>query len=555
MQQFLQPLLCFLLTWGSLDLVATTEALYFYQKGKKYPILMDQDLVAIKLKYPIPTSYKISKAHHMQLASLGVNVVHRNDLRRFKLFENLGIPVFFGEDGRGVGVLTSQIVVKTQDPELFKKLQKLHPFQKVEQLTGSRDIYLLNFNDPLLALQAANAFALIDGIIYSQPDFIVPRSMRGYQSAVVSDSYFAMQWHLHNSGQTGGKEHADISIQKAWNLTKGQSSTVIAVIDGGMQIAHPDLVDNVRTNQREIPGDQKDNDLNGYIDDYRGWNFWYNSSDVADGIFTDHGTAVGGIVGAAENEKGVIGVCPQCKLLPIVMGAKTSDDAKAFFYAMQQGADIITNSWGYAVGVPSTQVVEDAIHTVATFGRRGLGAIILFAMNNINQDDCIGASPDISSLDDVIAVSGSSDEDRKVSYSAWGNCMEILAPTFEHARGGIVTTDLVGSHGYNDGKFPQNLADADYTNNFGGTSAATPQVAGVLGLMLSIKADLTRNEALGILLSTTDKIDPEAAKYDQESGFSQRYGYGRVNAFQAVQTVAVYAKAIQAYQQKLIKQL
>ena len=348
------------------------------------------------------------------------------------------------------------------------------------------------------------------------------------------EPYFAQQWHLENTGQFGGAPGADIHAKAAWEITQGSEEVLIAVLDGGVQINHPDLEPGIWRNPGEIPANGRDDDGNGFVDDVNGWNFWKQSGDVSVGPADDHGTAVTGLVGARANGRGVTGSCPNCKLLPIVVAWEVADDAAAFYYASKAGAWITSNSWGYAVGTPATDVVSDAIRETSARGRAGKGMITLFAMNNIDQDDCSGSHPDISSLASVVAVSGADDTDKKVSIAAWGSCMEILSPTFDLNRPGIVTTDLVGQRGYNNGRRPGDLRDIDYTNDFGGTSAATPIAAGVFGLMLTVNPDLTRDDAVELVLRHADKIQPELANYAPDTGFSNRYGYGRINAGRAV---------------------
>jgi subtilisin family serine protease len=119
--------------------------------------------------------------------------------------------------------------------------------------------------------------------------------------------------------------------------------------------------------------------------------------------------------------------------------------------------------------------------------------------------------------------------------------MEFLSPSQETMRAAITTTDMVGQRGYNNGMRPGDLADLSYTNNFGGTSSATPIAAGVFGLMFSINENLTRDEALSMVLATADKVHPELAIYDS-SGFSRKYGFGRINAAKALRAVEVFRK-------------
>jgi subtilisin family serine protease len=180
--------------------------------------------------------------------------------------------------------------------------------------------------------------------------------------------------------------------------------------------------------------------------------------------------------------------------------------------------------------------VIEAINFVATNGRKGKGTIILFAMNNFDNNDCAGEKPDISSLENVVAISGSTDTDLKSDSTGWGPCMEFIAPTwmYQHRNGGIVTTDMTGDAGLNPKKIPNELSDKSYTLGFSGTSAATPIVAGVFGLVLSLNDKLSSKEAINILKISAEKVHPSKARYDPRTGFSLRYGYGRVDASKAL---------------------
>lgn len=526
--------------WQAPYLWADILKKHFFTKGDPFPLVIDTELVAIKALGGEEDTSTLSEAHKQQLATLGLKVIRKSEISPNSLANIIGIPVWFGLERQAIGIMTQQIILKSKLPRLAAKIPSV---TSMTQLPFGRGLYRATFSTPIEALEAANNLHSRSDIQYSHPDFILPKVFRSTASmSVPEDEFYSQQWHLANTGQADGKAGADSKASDAWAITKGSPEVKIAVIDGGFEVDHPDFFGSWQTNLLEIAGDNLDNDRNGFVDDVLGWNFWMNSNNVEDGAFTDHGTSVAGIVASPINNRGIVGVCPGCRMFPLVIGSQSSEDAAAFYYAKQQNAAIITNSWGYAVGTPTTDIVVEAISEVAKTGRKGLGTLILFAMNNINQDDCVGPTPDISSLEDVIAVSGASNQDKKVSYSAWGDCMEILAPTFEYERAGIVTTDRRGRFGYNDGQTTTNLPHADYTNTFGGTSAATPIVAGVLGLMLSIKPDLTRQEALGILLSSADKINPEVAKYDPQTGFSRSYGYGRVNAHKALSMLNVLKK-------------
>ncbi len=454
----------------------------------------------------------------------------------------IGIPLWFSRDKGAAGVLTTEIVVMVTTADAVKKIKSIGDVVSVNESKFKDGLFAVSFKSEILALDWSKKIAGFSGVKYAHPNFVIAKSIRTNVKLIdPAEPLFPLQWHLKNSGQNAGAVGADIHALEAWAVTKGSEDVVIAVLDSGFEVGHPDLQQVWATNYSEIADNGVDDDDNGYIDDVRGWNFQKKSNDVNDGWSAPHGTSVSGLIAARHNSQGVSGSCPNCMILPMTIPFDVLNEAAAFYYAKSRGVQIISNSWGYAVGTPMTDVVVEAINDVAINGRNGNGIVILFAMNNINQDDCVGSNPDISSLDSVIAVSSSSDLDKKTVNSAWGHCMEFLAPSQESMRGAITTTDMTGPKGYNNGMKPGDLADLSYTNNFGGTSAATPIAAGVFGLMFSLNENLTRDEALSMVLATADKVHPEVANYDA-SGFSRKYGFGRINAAKALRAVEVFRK-------------
>ena len=453
-----------------------------------------------------------------------------------------GIPLWFNRDKGAAGVLTSEIVVMTETLDAVKKIRAIGDVVSIDEVKFKAGLFAVRFKSEMLALDWSNKISRFSGVKYSHPNFLIAKTMRSSEKVVPpSDPFFPLQWHLKNSGQLGGVSGADIHAMEAWAVTRGSEQVVIAVIDSGFEMSHPDLMQSWFVNFAETAGNGVDDDNNGHIDDVSGWNFQKNTGEVNDGWSSSHGTSVAGLVAAKQNDKGVSGSCPNCSILPLAIPIDVLNDAAAFYYARTMGAQIISNSWGYPVGTPLTDAVVEAINDVANNSRDGKGIVILFAMNNIDQDDCVGTAPDISSLDAVVAVSSSSDLDKKSTNAAWGDCMEFLSPSQETMRAAITTTDMVGQRGYNNGMRPGDLADLSYTNNFGGTSSATPIAAGVFGLMFSINENLTRDEALSMVLATADKVHPELAIYDS-SGFSRKYGFGRINAAKALRAVEVFRK-------------
>lgn len=337
-------------------------------------------------------------------------------------------------------------------------------------------------------------------------------------SAAPNDPLFGAQWPLFNRAHEGV---GDVGALEAWRHTRGSPDVLIAVLDDGVELDHPDLAANIAGAGRDFGSDPPGADASPRASADR------------------HGTAVAGVVAArADNRLGVSGVCPLCKILPIrVEGASSAGLAAAFRYAVEQGADVITNSWGRS---EDARLAEDpalraAIELAARSGRHGRGALVVFAVTNDAVDNCTEERADVVSLPEVLAVGAANHRD-ELGGSGFGDCLDLVAPSKPADRStvGVPTTDRTGIDGYTAG---------DHYRDFGGTSAAAPLVAGIAGLMLALEPNLTRVELEEILERTADKIDPAGAAYDA-NGFSWRAGHGRVNAARAVRAVVERTDAL-----------
>lgn len=316
--------------------------------------------------------------------------------------------------------------------------------------------------------------------------------------------YLDRQWHLRTA-----------KVTDAWDETQGTSAIAIAVLDDGVDVDHPEFSGRVVAQYDFAQGEPDGNPK--------------HPSD-------NHGTACAGV--AVAGGRKAAGVAPACSLIavrtPGYLG--TVDEAKMFHWTATNGADVISCSWGPADRggpFPLADNVRAAIRYCATAGRDGKGIPVFFAAGNGNEsvsEDGYAAS------EYVIAVAASTSEEVRSYYSDYGPEIWVCAPSNGNRGWGelsIFTTDRRGSAGYNPGDVNKGDADGDYTNSFGGTSSATPLVAGIAGLVLSIDPDLTVEEVKTVLRTTSDKIGP-ASSYDG-NGHSQLYGYGRVNAMRAVQ--------------------
>jgi subtilisin family serine protease len=314
-------------------------------------------------------------------------------------------------------------------------------------------------------------------------------------STIPNDEHFDEQWGLHNTGQTGGTPDADIDAPEAWDIETGDSEVVIAILDSGVDWDHPDLADNIWINSDESV-DGTDTDDNGFIDDIRGWDFINDDNDPMDDFYDYyHGTMCAGIAGAVgNNEIGVVGVCWNCKIMPIKIINSTgweTDEAAAngIIYAVDNGADIISMSWG---GLPSYPLTEGALNYA-----NSLGVIVVAAAGNGNN----GKKFYPAAFDNVIAVAATNRNDEREPHSNYGSWVDVAAPGED-----IFTTTL-----------------DDYYPDFGGTSASTPYVAGLAGLLLSYNPNLTKEEVISIIHDSTDWIETD-----------EYIGNGRINAYKAL---------------------
>jgi hypothetical protein len=499
----------------------TTHSDTFYSGGKPVRFLYNQDIVAVKSIPHIDPNNDFAEA--------GISYASAKNI-----VSAIGIPVKFPESN-GTGIITDRVLVRTESNfQISQSLGKIDGIVSVENKKYGDGIYTIKFASISAAIIGANKLASKPGIIYAHPSFLLPLEVRSNPDA---EPYFPRQWHLENTGQTGGTPGSDLNAKAAWAITQGTPETLVAVIDVGFEQLHTDLNAAWFINSGEIPGNRTDDDGNGLKDDVSGWNFATNGTNLVYGQNPAHGTSSSGIIGARANGVGVTGLCPQCKILPIVIDQDVETAVAGFLYAKSFNPKVISNSWGYKIGTPRLDALVDAINQTASNGRNGKGISIVFAMGNSNRNDCRLPEPDISSLESVLAVSSVDHNDLKVAQSAFGLCMDFVAPTSGSTINAIGTTDRPAEKGYNRGENPDDFPDLDFTHTFYGTSAATPQVAAVLALIYAVKPDITSAQAFQLLRDNADKVQPGLAAYSA-NGHSQTYGYGRINAGKAVQAAS-----------------
>ena len=399
-------------------------------------------------------------------------------------------------------------------------------------------------------LKIANILARRDDVLLAEPNIILAIAP-DYRP---TDDRYRDQWYLsHRNSAPDLDSSAHVEAEKAWDITRGSRAITIAITDDSFDLEHPDLQGSGKI---VGPRDLKNRD----------------GLPTPAAHYENHGTAVAGVALAEETGKGIVGIAPGCSLMPIQTTGYLDDTSieQLFYWAMDNGADIISCSWSpAAVYFPLSRRISQAINRAATQGRNGKGCVILFSAGNANRpvEGRVEESGWIRNIlkgvtnwlsgfaihPDVITVSASTSLNKKAAYSNWGKHISVAAPsnnappnmalsegTFDTGPPirtrligrSILTSDRLGDQGY---------TSSDFTH-FGGTSSACPLVAGIVGLMLSANPDLTAREVKRLLQDTTDKIidtspDPQLGQtygtYDSK-GHSLWFGYGKVNAYRAV---------------------
>jgi subtilisin family serine protease len=300
-------------------------------------------------------------------------------------------------------------------------------------------------------------------------------------AAIPNDPQFGALWGLSNSN------NVDIDAPEAWRITTGRASVIVAVIDSGIDLNHPDLAPAIWTNPNEVAGNGIDDDGNGYIDDIHGWNFINDTGNVQDDL--GHGTHVSGTIGAVGNNGiGVVGVASGVTIMPLKFigsdGDGAIDDAvKAIYYAVNHGARVINASWG---GSNYSPMLDTAIRYASAHD-----VVFVTASGNegTNNDQSKGY-PAAERLPNVLSVAAVDSMGRLAPFSNYGvNTVDLAAP------GVKIRSTIPGGY-----------------DTYTGTSMASPHVTGVVALLAGLHPELSAQRLVDVILATVKPIPGAAMK-------------------------------------------
>jgi len=441
-------------------------------------------------------------------------------------------PVTFRDEASGaLRVVYREIVVrfKAKIPqEMRRKILQANGFAVRRRNPFVRDQVVVYQTDRKYTgeelLEIANTWTGLEEVVFATPNFVSQYWRQALPTIPTA------QWHLRNKGTGGAKKDEDVNARDAWRLTRGKRGIVVAVLDDGVDVEHPNLKSRIWKNPEKTAPDRigrdffvPDDDPGHY--DPRPKLFRYPFDQMPGNDI--HGTPCAGVIAAPGRNGAAIGIAPGCRVLPIKVfhaDELASDErvANAIRYAARHAA-ILSCSWSGGFSNDLQQALED----IAEGGRDGLGTVAFFAAGNEYGDPVGYPARDAN----AIAVGASTDKAQLADYSNVGKQIAFVAPSSGGVRS-IYTTDVsLPNRGFNIGKVAAGGADGLHTNDFGGTSSATPLAAGVGALVLSVRPDFTAAQVREVMQTTSDKI---GTGYDA-NGHSNKFGYGRINAGRALE--------------------
>ena len=487
--------------------------LYYWYKGEKVALTLNNEYVNVlvdKNKWAAKNVSSLTQNYQVQNDSLqSGNLVklrlttkstasdYSQIVKDLKQNEQVKHVLPFFNRGNAEPIGTSEIFyLKLKDAQDYTALQTLAAQKDVEVVKEVPNMplwYILSIENSSFesSVEASNYF-------YETGNFddVDPAFMFNFKvNAIPNDPMFGQQWGLKNNSYPG----VDINVTAAWDITRGAGAKV-AVVDQGIDPNHNDLKAN----------------------------FYSLSYDAQSGTspsvyksYNNHGTHVAGTVAAVwNNNLQVVGVAPESKIIRVshdlyASSTISSELAGGINWAWQNGADVITNSWGDQGGALYGQlhsaILEEAIVNAMTKGRNGLGSVVTFAAGNKSPVmDYPG-----NFHDDILTVGAIASNGTRSSFSGYGTKLDVVAP------GSNILSTL-----------PNNM-----TGTMNGTSMATPHVAGVAALVISQHPTYTRSQVVSAIEGSARKLS--GYSFSNQTGrpngtWNEQVGYGLVDAYAAI---------------------
>ena len=493
-----------LLLFISCSVGAIAQTTYYYYKGDKIPLTIDNSKVCLSIpknKRAVNKEFlkDVQVLDTIRDTVFDISIIQQSDLKRLTASKSWGkearnvllSPSYRTNEGREV-YLTPYLYVKLkreQDIDLLVSCAKDYNLRIVKRNSFLPLWHILSISQESSqnALDIANELWESGNFAASAPDLSSENI-----AFSANDPLFNQQWGLYNSAYSG----IDISACQAWDISTGKN-VKIAIVDSGIFNNHDDLRDNIL------------NELS------------YNSETNAspyNGFWGPHGTHCAGIAAAKRNNNiAIAGVAPDAKLISIynssIGGARstTLEDqlASGIGWAYTVGADVISCSWG---NVSQNSLLEDAIHNAFTLGRNGKGCVIVFATGN-GAPGAIGIAYPANCNDTILAVGSIDSTGVRAASSQYGPELDLVAP-------GVTIMSTT----------PDNRTDT-----LSGTSMACPHVAGVAALVLQRNPELTVTQVNSIICRNAKKLSGVSFNETKPDGtWNNEYGYGLVDAYNSL---------------------
>ena len=423
-----------------------------------------------------------------------------------RLNRRLGIrsarPLFFDYHGTARGAAYRHHLATVR--KLFPRRSARIPANAV--LPDLSNVFVVDLGRGVDPAAAAALYAKDPDVEYAEPDYVM-------HATLVPDDPFLSSTGSFRANVPDLWGLLATQAEAAWDVSRGDG-IVVAVIDTGVRYRHKDLRANMWVNPGEIAHNRKDDDGNGYADDVYGWDFVKNRANPNDRH--GHGTHVAGIIAATGNNgMGVVGMAWGARIMAVRgLDAKgygyTSNLAKAMMYAVENGADVLNNSWGSPF---LSSDIQDAVDAATS-----MGAVVVFAAGNSNSPYAGTAS-----ARHAIAVAATEYGDTRASFSNYGSSISVAAP-------GVDILSLKGPR-----RVGGQVVEHQY-RVLSGTSMAAPHVSGLAALLLSAMPNLTPDEVRWHMELNADQ--PGYPGYEGQA-WNPYFGWGRINAARAFDAIPV----------------